>query len=67
LWRFETSKIRNITVAVDDEVCHRARIAASERSTSVNALVRDKLRTLTTTVISSEGVAAALAAHRSPR
>jgi plasmid stability protein len=39
--------MRNITVAVDDEVYRAARIAAAERSTSVSALVRDYLRTLT--------------------
>jgi plasmid stability protein len=38
--------MKNITVAVDDEVYRAARIAAAERSTSVSALVRDYLRTL---------------------
>jgi plasmid stability protein len=40
--------MKNITVAVDDEVYRAARIAAAERSTSVSALVRDYLRTLAT-------------------
>lgn len=38
--------MKNITVAVDDEVYRAARIAAAERSTSVSALVRDYLQTL---------------------
>ena len=40
--------MKNITVAVDDEVYRAARMAAAERSTSVSALVRDYLRTLAT-------------------
>ncbi len=39
--------MKNITVAIDDEVYRRARIAAAERSTSVSALVRDYLCALT--------------------
>jgi plasmid stability protein len=38
--------MKNITVAVDDEVYRAARIAAAERSTSVSALVREYLQTL---------------------
>jgi plasmid stability protein len=32
--------MKNITVSVDDEVYHRARIRAAEKQTSVSALVR---------------------------
>ena len=35
--------MKNITVAVDDEVYHRARIRAAQADTSVSALVRDFL------------------------
>jgi hypothetical protein len=36
-------KVKNITVAVDDETYRRARIAAAERDTSVSALVKQYL------------------------
>lgn len=32
--------MKNITVAVDDEVYHRARVRAAEKRTSVSAIVR---------------------------
>jgi hypothetical protein len=35
--------MRNITVSVDEEVLHRARIRAALMNTSVSALVRDAL------------------------
>jgi plasmid stability protein len=35
--------VKNITVAVDDEVYRRARVKAAERDTSVSALVRQFL------------------------
>lgn len=35
--------MKNITVAVDDEVYRRARVKAAERDTSVSALVRQFL------------------------
>ena len=35
--------MKNITVSVDDEVHHRARLRAAELNTSVSALVRDFL------------------------
>jgi hypothetical protein len=35
--------VKNITVAVDDEVYHRARVRAAELRTSVSALVRRML------------------------
>jgi len=35
--------VKNITVTVDDEVYHRARIRAAQADTSVSALVRDFL------------------------
>lgn len=38
--------MKNITVAVDDDVYRQARIAAAERDTSVSALVRDYLVSL---------------------
>ena len=38
--------MKNITVSVPDEVYRRARIKASERDTSVSALVRDLLNEL---------------------
>ena len=52
--------MKNITVAVDDEVYRRARIAAAERSTSVSALVRDYLRALTTDADAREDATVAL-------
>lgn len=39
--------VKNITVAVPDEVYRSARIRAAERGTSVSSLVADYLRTLT--------------------
>lgn len=45
LWYCET--VRNITVAVPDDVYRTARIRAAETGTSVSALVADYLRTLT--------------------
>ncbi len=38
--------MRNITVAVPDEVYRNARIRAAERSSSVSALVHEYLRSL---------------------
>ena len=38
--------MKNITVSVEDEIYHRARIRAAERRTSVSALVRVALREL---------------------
>ena len=52
--------MKNITVAVDDDVYSRARIAAAERSTSVSALVRDYLRALTSDADAREDATAAL-------
>ena len=33
----------NLTLAVDDDLLHRARVRAAEQGTSVNAVVRDLL------------------------
>ena len=33
----------NLTITIDDEVLHRARLRAMEQHTSVNALLRDYL------------------------
>ncbi len=38
--------MKNITVSVDDEIYHRARIRAAEKRTSVSALVRRALQEL---------------------
>jgi plasmid stability protein len=38
--------MKNITLSVDDETYRRARILAAERGTSVSALVREYLQTL---------------------
>lgn len=38
--------MKNLTMRVDEEVLAKARVAAAERSTSVNALVREFLRDL---------------------
>jgi plasmid stability protein len=38
--------MKNITVSVDDETYRRARIKAAERDTSVSALVREFLQSL---------------------
>lgn len=38
--------VKNITVSVDDEIYHRARVKAAERRTSVSALVRKALEAL---------------------
>jgi len=35
--------MKNITVAVDDEIYRRARVAAAERDTSVSAMVKEFL------------------------
>ena len=44
LWYCET--VKNITVAVPDEIYHRSRVKAAERRTSVSALVREFLTDL---------------------
>ena len=36
-------KMKNITVSVDEEVYHRARVRAAEQKTSVSAIVRSLL------------------------
>jgi len=38
--------VKNITVSVDDEVYHAARVKAAELQTSLSALVRNYLRAL---------------------
>jgi hypothetical protein len=38
--------MKSITLSVDDETYRRARIVAAERDTSVSALVREYLQTL---------------------
>lgn len=38
--------MKNITVSVDEDTYRRARIKAAERDTSISALVRDYLRSL---------------------
>ena len=38
--------VKNITVSVDDEVYHAARVAAARRKTSVSAFVREALQGL---------------------
>lgn len=52
--------MKNITVAVHDEVYRAARIAAAKRNTSVSALVRDYLRSLNASGDSPEEAAKAL-------
>lgn len=39
--------MKNITVSVGDEVYHRARVYAAEHGTSISAVVRDLLETIT--------------------
>ena len=36
--------MKNITVTVDDEIYHRARVKAAERKTSVSAVVKNFLK-----------------------
>jgi plasmid stability protein len=36
-------RMKNITVSVDDEIYHRARVRAAERRTSLSAIVREIL------------------------
>lgn len=36
--------VKNITLSVDDEVCHAARVEAAKRRTSLSAVVRDYLK-----------------------
>ncbi len=33
----------NLTISIDDDLLHRARVRAAERGTSVNAVLRDYL------------------------
>ena len=35
--------VANLTLAIDDDLLHRARVRAAEQGTSVNAVVRDLL------------------------
>jgi post-segregation antitoxin (ccd killing protein) len=50
-WRCRVScytvTVKNITVSVDDELYHRARVRAAELRTTVSALVREHLERLT--------------------
>jgi plasmid stability protein len=39
-------KVKNVTVSLDDQVYHRARVTAAERGTSLSALVRSYLEEL---------------------
>jgi Arc/MetJ-type ribon-helix-helix transcriptional regulator len=48
--------MKKITVSVDDETYHRARIAASERYTSVSAMVREYLTALVGKEMDFEGL-----------
>lgn len=38
--------VKNITVSVDEEIYHRARVRAAEQRTSISALVRRSLQEL---------------------
>ena len=49
--------MKNITVSVDDETYHRARIKAAERDTSVSALVKQFLTGLATDESEAERLA----------
>lgn len=40
--------MKNITLAVEDEILDRARVIAAEKRTTVNAMVRDFLTEITT-------------------
>ena len=46
--------MKNITVSVEDEVYHRARVRAAERRTSVSAIVRKILKDLAAEETESE-------------
>ena len=46
--------MRNITVSVDDETYRQARVLAAEMDTSVSALVREYLRSLTDSALKAE-------------
>ncbi len=46
--------MRNITVSVDDETYRQARVLAAEMDTSVSALVRDYLRSLSDSGLETE-------------
>ena len=48
--------MKNITVSVDEETHRLARIKAAELGTSISALVRGYLRTLTTETVDATGV-----------
>ncbi len=38
-----TDPVANLTIAVDEDVLHRARVRAAEQGTSVNAVLREQL------------------------
>ncbi len=38
-----TDLVANLTIAIDDDVLHRARVRAAEQGTSVNAVLREQL------------------------
>ena len=48
--------MKNVTIALDDEVHRKARIRAAELGTSLSALVKDYLSTLTAEDSQSSGV-----------
>ena len=52
--------MKNITLSVDEETYRGARIAATERNTTVSALVRDYLRTFARPAEADADPAAAL-------
>jgi hypothetical protein len=47
-------EVKNITVSLDDQIYHRARVAAAERGTSVSALVKNYLEGLGSAETESE-------------
>ena len=42
-----TVYMKNVTIAIDEKLLHEARLIAAERSTSLNAMIREYLTRLT--------------------
>lgn len=53
-YREEEGKIANVTVKIDDDLLAKARLPASLRKTSINAIVKEKLEEFVSTDLRRE-------------
>ncbi len=50
----ENASMKNITVSIDEQTGHQARIKAAEMGASISALVRDYLKSLTAVTLETQ-------------